>query len=55
MNDVSKCYQWAANLQIIADEMLNAGAPTSQLSDHATTLNRMVAEILVDSAHVRLQ
>ncbi len=50
----SKAYEWAANLQLIADQMIDNGETNQYIVNQATLLNRIAAELLVDSPNFKM-
>ena len=54
MHNQKKTNEWAANLQVIADQMITEGGSNDYLANQAVLLNRIAAEILVDTPHFRL-
>ena len=50
----TKSYEWAANLQLIADQMIDHNASNDYILSQASLLNRIAAELLVDTPNFKL-
>ena len=53
MKSEIKSYEWAANLQLIADQMLDHDNSNRNIISQAALLNRMAAELLVDAPDLK--
>ena len=53
MKTETKTYEWAANLQLIADQMIDHNSTNDYILSQATLLNRIAAELLVDSPNFK--
>ena len=54
MNSDIKSYEWAANLQLIADQMITHDDSNRYILNQAALLNRIAAELLVDTPNREL-
>ncbi len=54
MNGDTKSYEWAANLQLIAHQMIDHDSSNEYIACQAALLNRIAAELLVDTPNFKL-